>query len=354
MRHFVANFGMFPGSAHVSKHPPARPVQRVAVRRYRRRVAPGARPGSRASRRGRASALHLDRPERCQHHQQRHRLHDAVDERHPGRGTRKRAAELHPRPAADIKDNPTLELWMHNEFDQKDAEAGNFSAADWTASYEANKRLVEDAWGHGVTTEFVPIRYNWGNIGPILDGMRAAVANGTAAGIDMSAYDLARMDWGGGPPNTEHMSGSDAAIIADALAKNLAPTVQALAASDTSSSTRPHRAAACAGQPGHALGRHRFRHAGPEDQPGRLPGLCGVHGQRRRRADRRHLHRFRFPRRRTIRHPHPQGRLGRRQPHRPGQLPQRRLGRHRGHRPQPLPRRRHLQRRQPRPARPGR
>ncbi|HVE69250.1 MAG TPA: carbohydrate-binding domain-containing protein, partial [Solirubrobacteraceae bacterium] len=96
-------------------------------------------------------------------------------------------------------------------------------------SYEANKRLVEDAWGHGVTTEFVPIRYNWGNIGPILDGMRAAVANGTAAGIDMSAYDLARMDWGGGPPNTEHMSGSDAAIIADALAKSLAPTVQALA-----------------------------------------------------------------------------------------------------------------------------
>ena len=88
---------------------------------------------------------------------------------------------------------------------------------------------MEDAWGHGVTTEFVPIRYNWGNIGPILDGMRAAVANGTAAGIDMSAYDLARMDWGGGPPNTEHMSGSDAAIIADALAKSLAPTVQALA-----------------------------------------------------------------------------------------------------------------------------
>ena len=124
---------------------------------------------------------------------------------------------------------------MHNESDQKDAEAGNFSAADWTASYEANKAMVEQAFGHAVTTEFVPIRYNWGNIGPILDGMRAAVANGTAAGIDMSAYDLARMDWGGGPPNTEHMSGSDAAIIADALAKSLAPTVQALAAGGTPS-----------------------------------------------------------------------------------------------------------------------
>src|SRR5215210_4303732 len=88
--------------------------------------------------------------------------------------------------------------------------------------------MVEQAFGHSVTTEFVPIRYNWGDIGPILDGMNAAVADGTAAGIDMSAYDLAKMDWGG-TPDTEHMGGSDAAVIADALAKNLAPLVQEIA-----------------------------------------------------------------------------------------------------------------------------
>ncbi len=127
---------------------------------------------------------------------------------------------------ADIKDNPTLELWMQNESDQKNA--GSFSAADWTAAYEANKAMVEQAFGHAVATEFVPIRYNWGDIGPILDGMKAAVADGAAAGIDMSAYNLAKMDWGG-TPDTEHMSASDAQVVADALAQALAPLVASLA-----------------------------------------------------------------------------------------------------------------------------
>jgi hypothetical protein len=127
---------------------------------------------------------------------------------------------------ADIKDNPTLELWMHNESDQKLSYA--FSGADWKSVYEANHAMVEQAFGHAVTTEFVPIRYNWGDIGPILDGMKAAVANGSAAGIDMSAYDLAKMDWGG-TANTEHMSAGDAAVIADALAKDLIPLVTAMA-----------------------------------------------------------------------------------------------------------------------------
>src|SRR5215211_4586673 len=64
--------------------------------------------------------------------------------------------------------------------------------------------------------------------------MKAAVSHGTAAGIDMSVYDLAQMNWGGGPPNGEHMSDSDADVIADALAKNLAPMVQALAGGGSS------------------------------------------------------------------------------------------------------------------------
>jgi len=128
---------------------------------------------------------------------------------------------------ADIKDNPTLELWMHNESDQK--MSWSFSGNDWKSVYEANHALVEQAFGHAVTTEFVPIRYNWGDIGPILDGMKAAVADGQAAGIDMSAYNLAKMDYGG-TPNTEHMSASDAAVIADALAKDLVPLVKQIAA----------------------------------------------------------------------------------------------------------------------------
>lgn len=127
----------------------------------------------------------------------------------------------------DIKDNPTLELWMHNESDQKLSDS--FSGVDWKAVYEANHALVEQAFGHAVTTEFVPIRYNWGNIGPILDGMKAAIADGQAAGIDMSAYNLAKMDYSG-TPNTEHMGAGDAAVIADALAKDLVPLVQQIAA----------------------------------------------------------------------------------------------------------------------------
>ena len=127
--------------------------------------------------------------------------------------------------SADIKDNPTLELWMHNESDQN---AGGFTADHWKAVYGANKAMVEQAFGHPVATEFVPIRYNFGDIGPILDGMKLAVADGKAAGIDMSAYNLAKMDYGG-TPNTEHMSASDARVVADALARDLAPLVASLA-----------------------------------------------------------------------------------------------------------------------------
>ncbi len=126
---------------------------------------------------------------------------------------------------AGIKANPTLELWMHNESDQN---ARGFTADHWKAVYGANKALVEQAFGHPVATEFVPVRYNFGDIGPILDGMKLAVADGKAAGIDMSAYDLAKMDYGG-TPNTEHMSASDARVVADALAQNLAPLVASLA-----------------------------------------------------------------------------------------------------------------------------
>ena len=132
--------------------------------------------------------------------------------------------------SADIKDNPTLELWMHNESDQKNS--SNFSGDWWKTVYEANHAMVEQAFGHSVTTEFVPIRYNWGNIDPIVDGMKAAVADGQSAGIDWSAYDLAKMDWSG-TPNTEHMSANDAYVIADALAKDLAPLVSALAGGDS-------------------------------------------------------------------------------------------------------------------------
>jgi len=133
---------------------------------------------------------------------------------------------IHGQPA-DIKDNPTLELWMHNESDQK--MSSGFTGAAWKTAYEANHVMVEQAFGHSVTTEFVPIRYNWGDIGPILNGMTGAVADGTAAGIYMSAYNLAKMDWSG-TPNTEHMSASDAGVIADALAKDLVPIVKAMAA----------------------------------------------------------------------------------------------------------------------------
>lgn len=124
----------------------------------------------------------------------------------------------------DVKSRYTIELWMHNESDQKDS--WRFNAQDWLTSYEANKRLVEQAFGRTVTTVFAPVRYNYGDMSFILDGMKQAVARGTASGIAMQCYELAKMDYEPSRPNSEHMSGNDAKVVGRALGDELARYVK--------------------------------------------------------------------------------------------------------------------------------
>ncbi len=73
-------------------------------------------------------------------------------------------------PAA-VKDNPTITLWMHNEYDQQ----GSFSSAAWVNEVRTDAALVRDALGQDASTtpyvfEYVP--YGWGGNGEaIRDGM---------------------------------------------------------------------------------------------------------------------------------------------------------------------------------------
>ena len=75
---------------------------------------------------------------------------------------------------ADIKDNPTATVWMHNEYDQNN---GGLTADAWVGEVRADAALVRGALGQGAETTpytFVPIRYPYGgNWTPIGDGMAA-------------------------------------------------------------------------------------------------------------------------------------------------------------------------------------
>ncbi len=50
-------------------------------------------------------------------------------------------------PAA-VKDNPTITLWMHNEYDQQ----GSFSSAAWVNEVRTDAALVRDALGQDAST----------------------------------------------------------------------------------------------------------------------------------------------------------------------------------------------------------
>ena len=63
---------------------------------------------------------------------------------------------------ADIKDNPTATVWMHNEYDQN----GSFGTQESLREVRADADLVRGALGQGAETTpytFVPIRYPWGD-----------------------------------------------------------------------------------------------------------------------------------------------------------------------------------------------
>ena len=126
----------------------------------------------------------------------------------------------------EVKAAPTLQLWMHNEYDQQ---LGNLTADQWHSEFETDKTKVEEAFGRDVSTEFIPIRYPYGgNWAAVEGGMQQAVADGDALGFDMSAQ-AARMDGDDGQPNGSHLGYQDAYTLAETLAGTLTSAVKAMA-----------------------------------------------------------------------------------------------------------------------------
>jgi hypothetical protein len=142
---------------------------------------------------------------------------------------------------AEVKDNPTLTVWMHNEYDQQSLD---LTTDEWVGEVKADAALVRAALGQDAATtpyEFVPIRYPYGgNFAAIEAGMERLSAE-AAFNADMSdAAWGARMD--GGPEagaDGSHLGDADAVAIGDALAAELAPVLAALAGGDGGTAAPP-------------------------------------------------------------------------------------------------------------------
>jgi len=130
---------------------------------------------------------------------------------------------------ADIKDNPTAVVWMHNEYDQGDSA---LTTDAWLHEVRVDAEMLRDALGQGAETTpytFVPIRYpyggNWGAIG---DGMAALDADASFnASINWDAGSLT-MD-GDGYPDSSHMGDADAVWLGGKLAEGMAEGLRPLA-----------------------------------------------------------------------------------------------------------------------------
>ncbi|GAA0600081.1 hypothetical protein GCM10009416_42620 [Craurococcus roseus] len=130
---------------------------------------------------------------------------------------------------ADIKDNPTATVWMHNEYDQGD---WSLTKDAWLSEVRADAELVRDALGQGAATTpytFVPIRYPYGgNWAPIGDGMAELDADPSFnAEISWAARSLT-MD-GDGFADSSHMGDADAVWLGGELAASMAETLRPLA-----------------------------------------------------------------------------------------------------------------------------
>ncbi len=130
---------------------------------------------------------------------------------------------------ADLKDNPTVTLWLHNEFDQK---IDGLTTEAWLGEVRTDAALVREALGQdaGATPYiFVPIRYPYGgSFGAIGDGMAALDAEAAFnASISSAAQSL--MMNGDGAPNGSHMGSADAVKLGGDLAAGMAETLRPLA-----------------------------------------------------------------------------------------------------------------------------
>jgi hypothetical protein len=127
---------------------------------------------------------------------------------------------------ADIRDNPTVTVWMHNEYEQQ----GGGTEAQWLDEVLADAVLVREALGQDASTTpyvFTPVPYNYGSNWSWLEGMKELVQNPAFNASMSNAFTGAIMD-GDGYAHSSHMGGSDQALVASALARDLAPIVAQL------------------------------------------------------------------------------------------------------------------------------
>jgi hypothetical protein len=133
---------------------------------------------------------------------------------------------------ADIRDNPTITLWMHNEFD---GETAGVSTGQWTSEVRADAALVRSAFGQGADTTpyvftYVPFpTFQDGSLQAIQNGMWQLSSDGTFnARFDSNAMDGIAMD-GDGYNNSRHMGSLDALRVADQLMPGMTEVVSSLA-----------------------------------------------------------------------------------------------------------------------------
>lgn len=129
---------------------------------------------------------------------------------------------------ASRKTAPFVEIWMHNEYDQNNQSAvgSDWTTATWVGECRADATKVRQALGLTAAQHlryFVPIRYAYGDIKRIRDGMDQLAADASFnARVSMAAWS-ARMDGGPEPGNNgSHIGDQDALDIGEALATEIA------------------------------------------------------------------------------------------------------------------------------------
>ncbi|WP_052214589.1 carbohydrate-binding domain-containing protein [Belnapia sp. F-4-1] len=141
---------------------------------------------------------------------------------------------------ADIKNNPTVTLWMHNEYD---GNTGGVTTANWVSEVKTDAALVRSALGQDASTTpyvftYVPYAYAQGNSpANIQAGMRQLSADASFnASFDSTAMSGLRMD-GDGYAHSSHMGQQDAMLVADRLADSMKGIVSDLAKGSGSTPT---------------------------------------------------------------------------------------------------------------------
>jgi hypothetical protein len=134
--------------------------------------------------------------------------------------------------SADIKDNPTVTLWMHNEYDSN---TYGVTTDHWVSEVTEDAVLVRSALAQDSATTpyvftYVPYNYTQGNSPEAIQaGMQELSADSrfNASYADTAMEGIA-MD-GDGYSNSSHMGSTDAITIGERLADWMADTVSALA-----------------------------------------------------------------------------------------------------------------------------